>query len=155
MTSQTDVCSFIHCSFFHKVFNSAFGKKKLFLVNISRLSTFVQKVLTINILLILKVRDNVIFFAGKTYNGAFRYAQDNLGVKKFSAPSKNSQKCPIICFAPDKKIIYRTLKIRGALVFLCPKERERERERESKRESKSESKSERESESKSKSKRER
>jgi hypothetical protein len=32
--------------------------------------------------------------------------------------------------APDKKIISRTFKIRGALVFLCPKERGRERESE-------------------------
>jgi hypothetical protein len=53
----------------------------------------------------------------------------------------------IICFAPDKKIISRTCKIRGALVFLCPRERERrerERERERESESESESKSERE-----------
>jgi hypothetical protein len=44
------------------------------------------------------------------------------------APSKNPKKCPILCFAPDKKIISRTFKIRGALIFLCPKEKERERE---------------------------
>jgi hypothetical protein len=77
------------------------------------------------------------FFAGKTYNWAkiaLRYAQDNLGVKKVSAPSENPKKCPIISFAPDKKIISRTFKIRGTLVFLCPKEREREKERERKRE---------------------
>jgi hypothetical protein len=49
-------------------------------------------------------------------------------VKKVKAPSKNPKKCPIICFAPDKKIISRTLKIRGALVFLCPKEGEERRE---------------------------
>jgi hypothetical protein len=42
--------------------------------------------------------------------------------KKVEAPLKNPKKCPIICFAPDKKIISRTFKIRGALVFLCPKE---------------------------------
>ncbi len=34
----------------------------------------------------------------------------------------------IIFFAPDKKIISRTFKIRGALVFLCPKEGEERRE---------------------------
>ncbi len=49
-------------------------------------------------------------------------------MKKLKAPSKNPKKCPIICFAPDKKIISRTLKIRGALVFLCPKEGEERRE---------------------------
>ncbi len=55
--------------------------------------------LTINVPLILKVRD-IIFFEGKIYNG---YAQDNLGVKKVSAPSKNPKKGHIICFAPEKK----------------------------------------------------
>jgi hypothetical protein len=60
------------------------------------------------------------------------------GVKKVEAPSKNPKKCTIICFAPDKKIISRTIKIRGTSV----------REE---RESKSESESESESESKSKS----
>ncbi len=34
---------------------------------------------------------------------------------------------PYICFAPDQKIISRTFKIRGALVFLCPKEKREER----------------------------
>jgi hypothetical protein len=33
------------------------------------------------------------------------YAQDNLGVKKVSAPSKKPAKCPIICFAREKKNI--------------------------------------------------
>jgi hypothetical protein len=37
-------------------------------------------------------------------------------------------------FFPDNKIISRTSKIRGTLVFLCPCERERERERKGKRE---------------------
>jgi hypothetical protein len=37
-------------------------------------------------------------------------------------------------FAPDKKIMSRTFKISGTLVFLCPKERERERKRERERE---------------------
>jgi hypothetical protein len=32
-----------------------------------------------------------------------RYAQDNLGVKKVSAPSKNPAKCTIIYFAREKK----------------------------------------------------
>ncbi len=44
------------------------------------------------------------------------------------------KKCPIICFAPDKKIIFCTFRIRGTLVFLRPKEREREGERELERE---------------------
>jgi hypothetical protein len=55
-----------------------------------------------------------------------------------------------VCFAPDKKIISKTFRIRGTLVFLCPKEREIEREREQEK-SESESKSERESESESES----
>ncbi len=64
--------------------------------------------------------------------------------QKGESPSKNPKKCPIICFAPDKKIISRTLKIRGPLVFLCPKERERERERERDRERERERQRERE-----------
>jgi hypothetical protein len=39
----------------------------------------------------------------------------------------------ITYFAPDKKIISRTFKIRGALVFLCPKEREERREKKEER----------------------
>ncbi len=34
------------------------------------------------------------------------------------------------CFAPDEKIMFYTFRIRGTLVFVCPKEREREKERE-------------------------
>jgi hypothetical protein len=47
----------------------------------------------------------IIFFAGKTYNGAFQAQLPfaNFGVKKVSVPSKNPKKCPIICFAPDEK----------------------------------------------------
>jgi hypothetical protein len=33
-------------------------------------------------------------------------------------------------FCPRKKLISRTFKIRGKLIFLCPIERKRERERE-------------------------
>jgi hypothetical protein len=75
-------------------------------------------------------------FESPEYNFFFAGAQDNLGVKKVSAPSKNPAKCPITCFAPDKKIISRSFKIRGTLVFLCTKERERESKSESKSESK-------------------
>ncbi len=90
----------------------------------------------------------LFFFVGKTYNGAFQGvfrggrdlfdpwvvlsdiqvsdAQDNLEVKRSRPPSKNAKKCPIICFAPDKKkITSRTFKIRGTFTFLCPWERER------------------------------
>jgi hypothetical protein len=57
---------------------------------------------------------------------------------------------PHYMFCPrQKKIISRTFKIRGTLVFLCPKERERQRERERERESKSKSESESESKSES------
>jgi uncharacterized membrane protein len=53
-----------------------------------------------------------------------------------------------ICFAPDQKIISRTFKIRGALVFLCPKEKREERqemrdERKEKREERREKRDER------------
>jgi hypothetical protein len=51
---------------------------------------------------------------------ALRYAQDNLGVKKVSAPSKKPSKCPIICFAGEKKLISRTFKISGALIVIVP-----------------------------------
>jgi hypothetical protein len=59
---------------------------------------------------------------------------------------KNPKKCPIICFAPDKKIISRTFNIRGTSVFLCSKARERERESKSKRKRESKSKKEKEKE---------
>jgi hypothetical protein len=89
---------------------------------------------TVLIPLILKVEDIIFFSRAKHIMGhCFRYAQHNLGVIKVSAPSKNPKKCPIICFAPDKKIISRTFKIRGALVFLCPKEGEERREKKGER----------------------
>jgi hypothetical protein len=76
---------------------------------------------------------------GKTYNGAFRgvfrYAQDNLGVKKVPAPLEKLREMPHFVFCPrQKKIISMTFKIRGTLVFLCPKEQEKERESERERE---------------------
>ncbi len=71
------------------------------------------------------------FLAGKI---ALRYAQDNLGVKKASAPSKNPLNCPIMSFAQEIKIISPTFQISGTLVILCPKERERKIERERERE---------------------
>jgi hypothetical protein len=49
---------------------------------------------------------------------AFRYAQDNLGVKKVSALPKKSLKRPDICFAQDQKNCIT--RIRGTLVFVCP-----------------------------------
>jgi hypothetical protein len=57
------------------------------------------------------------------------YGQDNLGVKKVEAPSKNPENSPIMSFAQEIKIISPTFQISGTLVILCPKERERERER--------------------------
>jgi hypothetical protein len=54
-------------------------------------------------------------------------------------PLENPLKCPIMCFAPDKKIIFCTFRIRGTLVFLCPKEKERKRGRERDRDSERES----------------
>jgi hypothetical protein len=79
------------------------------------------------------VLENYFFIWGKTYNGAFlgifkggldlfdpkivlRY--DNLGVKKVSAPLKNPAKCPITCFACEKKIISRTSKISGTVIVI-------------------------------------
>jgi hypothetical protein len=56
------------------------------------------------------------------------YAHDNLGVKKASAPRKIPRNAPSYVLPQTKKIISRTFKIRGTLVFLCPKERGRERE---------------------------
>jgi hypothetical protein len=47
--------------------------------------------------------------------------------------SNNPKKCPSMCLAPDKKIISRTFKIRGALVFLCTREGEERRETRDKR----------------------
>jgi hypothetical protein len=50
-------------------------------------------------------------FTGVSTNHLF-----NLGVKKVVAPSKNSSKLPIMCFAPHKKITSRILKISGTLI---------------------------------------
>jgi hypothetical protein len=60
-----------------------------------------------------------------------------LGSKRSRLPRKASTNAPGYVLPWTKKIIFRTFKIRGTLVFLCPKEREREGERKSK--SKSES----------------
>jgi hypothetical protein len=67
-----------------------------------------------NVPLILKVLE-IIF-------GVFRggFAQDNLGVKKVSAPLKNPAKCLIICFAREKKTISRIFKIIGTLIVKKP-----------------------------------
>jgi hypothetical protein len=82
----------------------------------------------------LIVRDVFVFFAGKTYYRAFR------GVKKVKAPLKTLRNVPLYVLPQTKKIISRTFKIRGTLVFLYPK-RERERERNSEKKSKSKCKS--------------
>ncbi len=72
-----------------------------------------------------------------------------MGSKWSRPPSKNPKKCPIICFAPDKKIISITFNIRGALVFSCPKEGEERREtRDERQEMRDERKREREKERK-------
>jgi hypothetical protein len=89
-----------------------------------------SNLLTINIQLILKVRE-IIFFAGKTHNGAFKGIF--LGGRDLVDPSK-IPKCPIMCFGPEKKIISHTFRIRGTLVFLCPYIYEREKERRERRE---------------------
>jgi hypothetical protein len=95
-------------------------------------------VLTINVPLILKFRE-IIFFAGKTYNGAFRYTLDNffLGVKKVSALSKNPKKCSIICFAPDQKNNiqdFQNQRYEYVDIFMYQREKKRERERKGERE---------------------
>jgi hypothetical protein len=60
----------------------------------------------------------------------------HFGAKKVEAPSKNSKKCPITCFAPDKKkiICWTIQNQRYIAIFMSQKERERggegERERE-------------------------
>ncbi len=46
------------------------------------------------------------------------YAQDNLGVKKALAPSKNPSNCPIMSFARLKKIISHTFQISGTLIVI-------------------------------------
>jgi hypothetical protein len=61
---------------------------------------------------------------------------------------EKSQEMPHYLFFPRQKIIPCTFRIRGTLVFLCPKEKERgrERERRRKKEREKESKREREKE---------
>jgi hypothetical protein len=84
----------------------------------------------------LKVRDIIFFSQAKHI--IWHFAGFFEGVKKVKASSKNPKKCPIICFAPDEKIISRTFKIRGALVFLFPKEGEERREKREERETRDE-----------------
>ncbi len=67
------------------------------------------------------------FFAGKTYNGAFR--------RVFRG---HQDLAPLYVLPQTKKLISRTFKIRGALVFLCPKERGGEGERGERREERGE-----------------
>ncbi len=63
------------------------------------------------------------YFFAKTYKWAF--------CRVFK---KNPRNAPLYVLPQSKKIISRTFKIRGALVFLCPDERQRERESERERE---------------------
>jgi hypothetical protein len=54
--------------------------------------------------LLLFIQQSCIRPARQMYSRShLSYAQDNLGVKKVLAPSENPKKCPIICFASDKK----------------------------------------------------
>jgi hypothetical protein len=69
--------------------------------------------ITIYVPLILKVRD--VFFLS--------------GSKRLRPPRKTPRNAPLYVLPQTTKIISRTFKIRGTLVFLCPNERERERER--------------------------
>ncbi len=56
-------------------------------------------------------------------------------MEHFAGFFEKTQEMPHYMFFPRaKKIISRTFKIRGALVFLCPDERQRERESERERE---------------------
>jgi hypothetical protein len=63
----------------------------------------------------------------------------NFEVKKAKAPSKNPLKCPIICFAPDKKnnlLDFQNQRYIGIFISLRERERgegEREREQEGER----------------------
>jgi tRNA A37 threonylcarbamoyladenosine synthetase subunit TsaC/SUA5/YrdC len=53
--------------------------------------------------------------------GVVCYAQDNLGVKKVSAPQKTPRNAPLYVLLAKKKIISRTFKISGTLIVIkCP-----------------------------------
>jgi hypothetical protein len=58
-----------------------------------------------------------------------------LGSKRLRSPQKIPKNAPLYILPQTKKIIPGTCRIRGTLVFLCPKQREREEERERERES--------------------
>ncbi len=83
-----------------------------------------------------------IFFLvwGKTYNGAFRgvfrYAQDNLGVKKVPAPLDKLREMPHFVFCPRQKknILHDFQNQRYISIFMSQRARERERKRERERE---------------------
>ncbi len=67
---------------------------------------------------------------GKTYNGAFHNAKDNLGVKKVPAPSKNpKKKTPLYVFHQTKKLFPGLSKSEVHWYFYVPK-REKTKERE-------------------------
>ncbi len=63
--------------------------------------------LTINVLLILEVRD-IVFFAGEIYNGAFR--------DQGQGPREKSQEMRLYVLPQTRSW---TFTIRGILVFLC------------------------------------
>jgi hypothetical protein len=57
-----------------------------------------------------------------------------MGSKRSRPPGKIPRNAPLYVLPHTRKITSRTFKIRGTLVFLCPKERESERVRERKSE---------------------
>ncbi len=73
--------------------------------------------LTINVPLILKVQEIIVFPQAKHIMGHF--VGQFIGQKGLG-PLEKSQEMPYYMFSPSlKKIISRTFKIRGTLVFLC------------------------------------
>ncbi len=111
--------------------------------------------LAINVPLILKVRDIIFFSRVKRIMGHFAghfagsfggvetfltpklswaWRRAVLGSKKSRPPQKIPRNYPLYVLPQTKKLISRTFKIRGTLVFFCPKERESKRARKRDRE---------------------
>jgi hypothetical protein len=64
------------------------------------------------------VLNNVFYAFWRNFDSSFCFAQDNLDVKKVSAPSKNPAKWLIMCFSRVKNIKSLTSKNSGTLIVI-------------------------------------
>ena len=106
--------------------------------NLAQMVIYIPLGITINAPAIMKVREVIFFYVGKTLywvvRGVFHgvrdffyllivpsVTRDNLEIKKVEISMKNPENYPMKCFARIKKITSQTSIIVGALVGLCPR----------------------------------